>query len=77
MTPNELADSVDAIISNLRARIIDVGANEYSHGDRQHIETLTKRELIINAVEEIDDALVYLSHLRTRLACLGADLDDE
>ena len=77
MTPNELADSVDAIISNLRGRIVGVGANEYSKGEVQHIETLTDKELIINAVEEIDDALVYLAHLRSRLAGLGFDLDDE
>jgi len=77
MTPNELADSVDAIISNLRARIVGVGANEYSKGEVQHIETLTDKELIINAVEEIDDALVYLAHLRSRLAGLGFDLDNE
>jgi len=77
MTPNELADSVSATINILRSRILGVGAAEYSQGDVQHVETLSHKELMINAVEEIDDALVYLAHLRTRLACLGADLDDE
>ena len=67
MTPTDLADSVEAMIQHLRGRIERVGAKEYSQGDVQHIETLTHNELIINAIEEIDDALVYLAHLRLRL----------
>jgi hypothetical protein len=67
MTPNELADSIEAMIQHIKGRIMGVGATQYDSGTVQQIETLTRNELIINAVEEIDDALVYLSHLRLRL----------
>jgi hypothetical protein len=67
MTPNDLAESIGAMIEHIKGRIIGIGATQYDSGTVQQIETLTHNELIINAVEEIDDALVYLAHLRLRL----------
>jgi hypothetical protein len=67
MTPNDLAESIGAMIEHIKGRIIGIGASQYDTGTLQQIETLTHNELIINAVEEIDDALVYLAHLRLRL----------
>jgi len=67
MTPNDLAESIGAMIEHIKGRIIGIGASQYDSGTVQQIETLTQNELIINAVEEIDDALVYLAHLRLRL----------
>jgi len=67
MTPNDLAESIGAMIEHIKGRIIGIGASQYDSGTVQQIETLTHNELIINAVEEIDDALVYLAHLRLRL----------
>lgn len=77
MNPTQLADTVELVIRHLRSRIEGVGATEYDKGDVQHIETLSHSALIINAVEEIDDALVYLAHLRMRLTGLVFALDDE
>jgi hypothetical protein len=67
MTPNDLAESIGAMIEHIKGRIIGIGATQYDSGTVQQIETLTHNELIINAIEEIDDALVYLAHLRLRL----------
>jgi hypothetical protein len=75
MNPTQLADTVELLITHLRSRIEGVGATEYDQGDTQNIETLTHNELVINAVEEIDDALVYLAHLRMRLTALVYESD--
>jgi hypothetical protein len=75
MTPNDLAESVGAMIEHIKGRIIGVGATQYDSGTVQQIETLTHNELIINAVEEIDDALVYLAHLRLRLTAIVFEND--
>jgi hypothetical protein len=77
MSPNELADMIEAMIQHIRKRIEGVGAKEYDKGDKQHIETLSHKDLTINAVEEIDDALVYLAYLRLRLTALVFEHDHE
>lgn len=68
MTPTQLADSVEEVVLHLRSRIEGTGKEQYDEGDTQKIETFTNDEVIINAIEEIDDAIVYLAHLRMRLA---------
>ncbi|CAB4194590.1 hypothetical protein UFOVP1264_45 [uncultured Caudovirales phage] len=68
MTPSELADEIDGVITHLRSRIEGTGKEQYDQGDTQKIETFDDAEVLINAIEEIDDAIVYLAHLRVRLA---------
>jgi hypothetical protein len=68
MTPTQLADSVEGVIAHLRSRIEGTGKAQYDEGDTQKIETFSDAEVIVNAIEEIDDAIVYLAHLRMRLA---------
>lgn len=68
MTPTQLADSVEGVVLHLRSRIEGTGKAQYDEGDTQKIETFSNEEVIVNAIEEIDDAIVYLAHLRMRLA---------
>jgi hypothetical protein len=68
MTPTQLADSVEAVVLHLRSRIEGTGREQYDEGDTQKIETFSNEDVIVNAIEEIDDAIVYLAHLRMRLA---------
>jgi hypothetical protein len=68
MTPTQLADSVESVVLHLRSRIEGTGKEQYDEGDTQKIETFSNEEVIVNAIEEIDDAIVYLAHLRMRLA---------
>jgi hypothetical protein len=70
MTPAQLADSVEGVILHLRSRIEGTGKDQYDEGDSQKIESFTNDEVVINAIEEIDDAIVYLAHLRMRLTKL-------
>lgn len=74
MTPTQLADSVEGVIQHLRSRIEGTGKEQYDEGDTQKIETFSDQEVIVNAIEEIDDAIVYLAHLRMRLANLAGGM---
>lgn len=75
MTSQELADEVTAAMESCRQRILTVGHDQYDRDDgHQHIETLSRSELLMAANEEIDDCLVYLVELRRRLRVLAARL---
>lgn len=67
MTSEELSEQVTSCIESVRARIIGTGDEQYSQGDKQKIETKTNRELITEAIEELDDLIVYAAVLRARL----------
>lgn len=67
MTSEELADEVTGVINSLRSRIVGIGKNQYDMGDTQKIELKSEEQIINETIEEIDDALVYLSHLRSRI----------
>jgi hypothetical protein len=70
MTSEELADQVTACIESIRSRIIGTGDKQYSAGDRQTIELKSSQQLINEAIEEVDDLLVYAAVLRSRLGNL-------
>lgn len=67
MTSEELSNEVTNCIESLRSRILGTGHNQYSDGDEQKIEKKSNEQLIREAVEELDDFIVYATVLRSRL----------
>jgi hypothetical protein len=47
------------------------GDEQYSRGTQQSIETKSGEQIVKETIEEVDDAIVYLAHLRARLARLS------
>lgn len=70
MTSEELADQVTQCVESLRSRIIGTGDEQYSRGSQQAIELKSNSQLVQETLEELDDTLVYVAVLRTRLADL-------
>lgn len=75
MTSEELADEVTGVINNLRSRIVGTGKDQYDMGDTQKIELKSEEQILNETIEEIDDALVYLSHLRSRISNLQESIE--
>ena len=67
MTSEELASVIAQTIESVKHRILNVGDQQYSFGDKQKIETKTINEVLVDALEEVDDLLVYISVIRIRL----------
>lgn len=68
MTSEEHADAVEATLEALRGRILGVGAQQYDDGSGiQQFERKRLEAIVTDAVEEIDDLIVYLCQLRIRL----------
>jgi hypothetical protein len=76
MTPQQLADGVTSVVENLRVRIEGVGAQQYDQGDRQRIEGYSHDRLVRESLEEVEDILVYLAVLHTRLSTLRDRVSD-
>jgi hypothetical protein len=55
----------------LRSRIVGTGDQQYSRGNEQSIETKSGGQVLQETLEELDDAIVYLAHLRARLSRLA------
>lgn len=59
---------VAAIVGSLTDRIMGPGAEQYDDGSGvQRFETKAMDAIVKDAVEEIDDLIVYLCQLRIRL----------
>jgi hypothetical protein len=71
MTSEELANEVSECVESLRARIMGTGNDQYSYGAEQSIEKKSGALIVKETIEEIDDAIVYLAHLRARLSRLA------
>jgi hypothetical protein len=71
MTSEELADQVTACVESLRSRIVGTGDEQYSRGNQQSIELKSGGQVLQETLEELDDAIVYLAHLRARLSRLA------
>jgi len=67
MQANELAEQIEKIIVSLKTRILGIGADQYDEGNVQKIELKKPSEIIKETIEEIDDSIVYLAHLRARM----------
>jgi hypothetical protein len=76
MTSEELASVIGQTIESVKHRILNVGDQQYSFGDKQKIETKTINEVLVDALEEVDDLLVYISVIRIRLDQLRNGLDE-
>lgn len=70
MTSEQLADQVEVIIRSVRERIVGTGKEQYDLGDTQKIELKDETQILRETLEELDDAIVYLAHLRARVAQL-------
>jgi len=75
MTSEELSNAISKTIKNLESRIIGIGAEQYDLGDMQKIELKTLPEVAQDALEEIDDLLVYLAFLRISIDRLKSTID--
>ena len=75
MTSEELAASIIHHLKSLENRIINVGSKEYSLGKKQKIETKSIDKLLDEAIEELDDLVVYLSFTRLKIQKLRSRLD--
>jgi hypothetical protein len=76
MTSEELESVIAQTIESVKHRILNVGDQQYSFGDKQKIETKTINEVLVDALEEVDDLLVYISVIRIRLDQLRNGLDE-
>lgn len=76
MTSQEFADAVDRIVQAVRGRIIGVGMAQYDLGQDQgqRFETRPIEQIVVDALEEIDDLIVYAAQLRIRLERLRDSL---
>jgi hypothetical protein len=77
MTSEELANGVTDCVLSLQERILGVGAREYDpqKTETQPIETKGIEELILDALQEIDDMIVYAAVLRMRISNLSATIE--
>jgi transcriptional regulator NrdR family protein len=77
MTSEELANGVTECVLSLQERILGVGALEYDpqQTETQPIETKDIEELILDALQEIDDMIVYAAVLRMRISNLSATIE--
>jgi len=76
LNSKELADQVTDCVESLRDRILGVGHDQYDLGDTQAIELKNNTQLITEAVEEIDDLIVYAVVLRSRMEVLRLSIQD-
>jgi len=76
MTSEELAKVIAETIESVKARILNVGDQQYSLGNKQKIEMKTIDEILVDSLEEVDDLLAYISIIRIRLDQLRNGLAD-
>ena len=76
MTSEELAKVIAETIESVKARIMNIGDQQYSFGDKQKIEMKTLDEILVDSLEEVDDLLAYISIIRIRLDQLRNGLGD-
>ena len=77
MTSEELAKAITHHLRSLENRIVNVGSKEYSLGKTQKIEKKSVDKLFDEAIEELDDLVVYLSFTRLKIQKLRSKLDIE
>lgn len=72
VTSDEHADAVAAILVALRGRILGPGAEQYDDGSGvQRFEGRPLGAIVQDALEEVDDLIVYACQLRLRVAGLA------
>lgn len=76
MTSAQLAKAITHMLKSLESRIMGVGADQYDSGNKQSIEGKSVDMVLDDALEEIDDLLVYLAWARIRVQKLRANFKD-
>lgn len=76
MTSAQLAKAITHMLKSLESRIMGVGADQYDSGNKQSIEGKSVDRVLDDALEEIDDLLVYLAWARIRVQKLRANFKD-
>ena len=76
MTSAQLAKAITHMLKSLESRITGVGAEQYDSGNRQALEDKSLDRVLDEAMEEIDDLLVYLTWARIRVQHLRANLKE-
>jgi hypothetical protein len=76
LNSNELAKQVTDCVESLRDRILGTGHDQYANGDEQAIELKNNTQLITEAVEELDDFIVYAVVLRSRIEALRLSIQN-
>lgn len=76
MTSAQLAKAITHMLKSLESRIMGVGADQYESGNKQSIEGKSVDMVLDDALEEIDDLLVYLAWARIRVQKLRANFKD-
>lgn len=75
MTSEQFADHVSRIVSALKHRIIGIGTQQYTEPDgKQRFENRPLEQIVTDALEEVDDLIVYAAQLRIRLEALQRSL---
>jgi len=74
MTPEQLGDGFTAFIKRAYRRIVTVG-RAYSNGESQKFEDMAPREILVAAMEEVEDLGVYAGMLHIRLQRILSALD--
>lgn len=78
MTSEELARAVEATVNSLRHRVTGVGAEQYDDGSGvQRFERKRVADICLDAMEEIDDLIVYAVQMRLRLVHIMSRLPFE
>lgn len=80
MTSEEHAALVGHLVRRLYARVVGVGEEQYSSGDVQRFESRPLERIVEDALEEVEDLIVYACQLWIRLdglqgAVEGLDLE--
>lgn len=75
MNSEEFADQVGDIVTALKHRIVGIGTEQYQQPDgTQRFETRPINQIVVDALEEVDDLIVYAAQLRIRLEILQKSL---
>jgi hypothetical protein len=74
MTSEELATQVDQMIEECRERVMGVGHDQYSVGNKQRFEIMLLDDLFEYAEEELRDLVIYACMLRIRLRKLRNEI---
>ena len=70
MTSSDLSAEVAGIITQLSSRIKGPGEESYSEGEVQRFENRLIDDIFVDALEEIEDLIVYSCQLHIRVEML-------
>lgn len=75
MTSEELAAEVATAIERVQGRVLGVGHEQYDTPEGQRFERLSPAQIVAEALEEVDDLVVYATTLGIQLRRLQSRLE--